>query len=123
MKPLRVDVLSVASHHCFTETSSCKLFGEGPPEKRCFGGCDVGEVTEDGGEAPRAEELGEGDANEDADAACQRPEKSRENAPELISCIFYGLRLGVIVSSNINLLASLLALRKIQAFPLVAKNG
>ena len=70
-----------------------------------------------------AKRVGKGDADVGANAACRRPEKLRENAPELISCIFYGLRLGVIVSSNINLLASLLALRKIQAFPLVAKNG
>ena len=61
-----------------------KLFGEGPLEKRCFGGGDVGEVAEDGGEACHAE----GDANEGTDAACQRPKKSRENAPESISCIF-----------------------------------
>ena len=61
-----------------------KLFGKGPPEKRCFGGGDVGEVTEDGGEARHAK----GDANVGTDAACQRPEKSRENIPELISYIF-----------------------------------
>ena len=30
-----------------------KLFGEGPPEKSCFGRGDVGEVTRDGGEARR----------------------------------------------------------------------
>ena len=44
--------------------------------KRCFGRGDVGEVTEDGCGAPHAEELGEGDAYIDADAACRRPEKS-----------------------------------------------
>ena len=58
--------------------------GEGPPEKRCFGGGDVGEVTEDGGEARHAK----GDANVGADAACRMTEKSSENAPDLISCIF-----------------------------------
>ena len=35
------------------EGTPTKLFGEGPPRKRCFGGGDVGEVTEDGGEARR----------------------------------------------------------------------
>ena len=44
--------------------------------KRCFGGGDVGEVTEDGSGAPHAEELGEGAADIDVDAACRRPEKS-----------------------------------------------
>ena len=44
-----------------------KVFGENPPKK--------GEVTKDGGEAPHAEELGKGDADVDADAACQRPKK------------------------------------------------
>jgi len=66
------------------EGPPANLFGEGPPEKRCFGGGDVGEVVEDGGEARHAE----GDANIGADAACRRLEKSRENSPELISCIF-----------------------------------
>jgi len=31
--------------------------------KKCFGGGDVGEVTEDGGDASHAKELGEGDAD------------------------------------------------------------
>jgi hypothetical protein len=53
------------------------LFGEGPHENRCFGGGNVGEVTEDGGEAHHAE----GDANVGADITCRRSEKSRENAP------------------------------------------
>jgi hypothetical protein len=53
-----------------------------------FGGGDDSEVTEDGGEAPHAEELGEGNADVDTDAMCQRPKKSRENAPKLIGCIF-----------------------------------
>ena len=44
--------------------------------KSCFGGGDVGVVTKDGSGAPHAEELGEGDAYIDADAACRRPEKS-----------------------------------------------
>ena len=44
--------------------------------KRCFGEGDVGEVTEDGSGAPHAEELGEGAADIEADAACRRPEES-----------------------------------------------
>jgi hypothetical protein len=32
--------------------------------------------------------VGKGDIDVGADATCQRPEKSSENAPELISCIF-----------------------------------
>ena len=47
-----------------------------------------GEVTEDGGEAPHAEEPSKGDADVDANAACRRQKKLRENAPELIGCIF-----------------------------------
>jgi len=35
------------------EGPPAKLFGEGPPGKRCFGGGDVREVTEDGGDARR----------------------------------------------------------------------
>ena len=66
------------------EGPPAKLFGEGPPKKRCFGGGDVGEVIEDGGEARHAK----GDANVGANVACRRPEKSRENKPELISYIF-----------------------------------
>jgi hypothetical protein len=82
-----------------------------------FGRGDVGEVTEDGGEAPHVEELGEGDVSVDADGVDEVPfyrktEKSCENAAELISCIFQGLRLGVVASSNIDLLASLLTLKK-----------
>ena len=65
------------------EGPPAKLFGEGPPAKRCFGGDNVDEVTEDGGG-----HHAEGDANVGSDTACRRPEKSRENAPELISCIF-----------------------------------
>ena len=64
------------------------LSGEGHPEKRCFGEGGIGEVTEDDGEAPHAKDLGKGDADVDADAACRRPKKSRENAPKLIGCIF-----------------------------------
>jgi hypothetical protein len=60
-----------------------KLFDEGPHENRCFGRGNVGEVTEDGGEARHAE----GDANVGTDAACRRLEKSHENERELISCI------------------------------------
>ena len=82
-----------------------------------FGGGNVGEVIEDGGEARHAK----GDANVGADATCQRPEKSRENAPELISYIFQGLRLGVIASLNIDLLTSLSTLRKTLSFYLLQK--
>jgi len=64
------------------------LFEEGPPEKICFGGGDVGEVTEDAGGAPLAKGLDEVEADVGADAACRRLEKSRKNALELISCIF-----------------------------------
>ena len=52
--------------------------------KRCFGGGDVGEITEDGGEAHHAG----GDVNVSGDAVCRRPKKLRENAPKLIGCIF-----------------------------------
>ena len=72
------------------EGPPANMFGEGPLEKRCFGRGDAGEVTEDGGEAPRAEELGEGNANVDIDGACRKLEKSCENAPKLIGCIFSG---------------------------------
>ena len=56
-KPPRADVLAEASHHCFAEDPLAKLFGEGPPERSCFDGGDVGEVTEDGSEAPYAKVL------------------------------------------------------------------
>ena len=56
-KPPHTDVLAEASHHCFAEDPLAKLFGEGPPERSCFGGGDVGEVTEDGSEAPHAKVL------------------------------------------------------------------
>jgi hypothetical protein len=52
---------------------------------------------------------------------CQRPEKSRENAPELIGFIFQGLRLSTIAWSNIDLLTSLLTFKKILAFYLLQK--
>ena len=55
---------------------------------KVFGGGDVGVDTKGVGEAPRAEELGEGSADVGADASSRRPEKSHENAPELIGCIF-----------------------------------
>jgi hypothetical protein len=80
-----------------------------------FGRGDVGEVIKDGGEAPHAVELGEGNAGADTKGihgapfwqrcqrkwcwcidvegvgevpSYQRTEKSCENAPELIGCIF-----------------------------------
>ena len=56
-KPPRADVLAEASHHGFAEGPPAKLSGESPPEKSCFGGGNVGEVTEDGGEAPHAKAL------------------------------------------------------------------
>ena len=56
-------------------------------KKSCFGGGDVGEVTEDGGEARHVE----GDANVGADVVCRMQEKLRENALELISYIFRDL--------------------------------
>ena len=76
------DVFMEASCFGFAEGEGypAKVFGENPPKK--------GEDTEDGDEAPHAEELGKGDADVDADAACRRPKKLRENAPKLIGCIF-----------------------------------
>ena len=58
---------------------------------RCFGRGDIGEVTKDGGEANHAEELGKGDAGVDTKGIDEAPRGevvSRENAPELIGCIF-----------------------------------
>ena len=49
--------------------------GDDPPTM-AFGGGDAGVVAEDVGEASHAEELGEGNADIDADALCRRPEKS-----------------------------------------------
>jgi hypothetical protein len=63
-----------------------------------------------------AKPVGEGNTDVGGDAMCRRPKKSCENAPELISCIFQGLRLGIIASSNIYSLASLSTLKKILAF-------
>ena len=56
-KPPRADVLAEASHHGFAEGPPAKPFDEGPPEECCFGGGDVGEVTEDDSEAPHAKVL------------------------------------------------------------------
>ena len=67
------------------------------------------------------EGVEEGNADVDANTACRRPEKSPENAPELVSFIFSGLRLGIIASSNIDLLASLSTLRMTLAFYLLQK--
>jgi hypothetical protein len=63
--------------------------------------------------------VDEGDTDVGDDAVCRRSEKSCENALELISCIFQGLRLGIIASSNIYSLASLSTLRKTLAFYLL----
>jgi hypothetical protein len=44
------------------------VFGKSPPKKGVLAEVMFGEVTEDGGEAPHAEELGKGDVNVDVDA-------------------------------------------------------
>jgi hypothetical protein len=86
-----------------------------------FSGGNVGVVTKDVGEAPRGEGVGENGFG--GVPSCRRMEKSCENAPELIGCIFQGLGLSVVASSNINLLASFSTLKNTLAFYLLQKYG
>jgi hypothetical protein len=57
VKPPHANVLVEASHRGFAKGPLAKLFGEGPPKRSCFGRGDVGEVTEDGSEAPHVKVL------------------------------------------------------------------
>jgi hypothetical protein len=82
-----------------------------------FSGGNVGVVTKDVGEAPRGEGVGENGFG--GVPSCRRMEKSCENAPELIGCIFQGLGLSVVASSNINLLASFSTLKNTLTFYLL----
>ena len=50
-------MLAEACHHGFVKGPPAMLFGESPPENYCFGGGDVGKVTEDGCGAPHAKAL------------------------------------------------------------------
>ena len=80
MKPLCADVLTEASHHGFAEGPPTKLFGEGPPKKGV-----LAETMLVKSPKMVAMPVDKGDANVGADAMCRRPEKSHENATELIS--------------------------------------